>query len=139
KRRRLRKDGGEIDGARHHENREDAKRKAEVTDAIDDESLDGSRIRLRLMEPEPDEQITHQADPFPPEEQLRQVVGCHQRQHRKGRTAQKDRGGGAGTVLFTCSRENKGEGGPRPPPPPPTCRGSPYGPTSPGHPADHPP
>ena len=38
--RRLREDGVEIDRAGHLEQRENAERKAEIADAVDDESLD---------------------------------------------------------------------------------------------------
>ncbi len=72
----------------HHEDGEDAEREAEVADAIDDEGLDRGRIRLRLMKPEADEQIAHQPDALPAEEQLHQVVGRHQHQHREGEQRQ---------------------------------------------------
>ncbi len=43
--RRLREHGVEVDRAGHHEQREDAEREAEVADAVDDEGLDGRRVR----------------------------------------------------------------------------------------------
>src|SRR5205807_5511655 len=46
--RRLRKDSSEVDRTRHHENCENAKREAEVPDAVDDECLDGGSVGLRL-------------------------------------------------------------------------------------------
>ena len=87
-RRRLRKDCGEIHRSSHHEDRKDAERKAEVANAIDHEGLDRRRIRLRLMKPESDEQIAHQPNALPAEEQLDQIVGRHQRQHREGEQRQ---------------------------------------------------
>src|SRR6266568_1110522 len=47
-------------GADHHEHGEDAEREAEIADPVDDEGLDGGRVRLRLVVPEADEQIAHQ-------------------------------------------------------------------------------
>ncbi len=78
---RLREDSVEVDRAGHHEDGENAEREAEVAHAIDDERLDRGRVRLWLVVPEADEQIAHQADPLPAEEQLHEVVGRHQHQH----------------------------------------------------------
>ena len=62
----------------------DAQQKAEVAHAIDQERLeigeDGGGARV----PEADQQVGHQANRFPAEEQLQEVVGHHQHQHREG-------------------------------------------------------
>ena len=64
--------------------REDAEREAEIADAVDDEGLDRGRVGLRLVVPEADQQIAHQPDALPAEEQLHEVVGRHQHQHGEG-------------------------------------------------------
>ena len=87
-RRRLREDGVEIDRAGHHEHGEDAEREAEIADAVDHEGLDGGGVRRRLVIPEADQQIARQADAFPAEEQLHQIVGRHQHQHGEGEQRQ---------------------------------------------------
>jgi hypothetical protein len=81
--RRLREDGVEVDGAGQIEHSENAKREAEVADAIDDEGFDGRRIRFRLVVPEADQEIARETDPLPAEEKLEQIVGRHQHQHRE--------------------------------------------------------
>jgi hypothetical protein len=81
---RLRENGVEVDRAGHQEHREDAERKAEIADAIDDEGLDGGGVRLRLLVPETDEQIAHQPDALPAEKQLHEIVRRHQHQHGEG-------------------------------------------------------
>ena len=48
--RRLREDGVEIDRAGEREDRENAERKAEIADAVDDEGLDRGRIGFRLVD-----------------------------------------------------------------------------------------
>src|SRR6185295_17052898 len=82
-RRRLREHGVEVDRSGHHEQREDAECEAEIADAVDDEGLDGGRVRLRLVIPEADQQIAREAHALPAEEKLHQVVGRHQHQHRE--------------------------------------------------------
>src|ERR1700719_4391458 len=54
-RRGLSKYGVKIDGSRHHEHGEDAKRKSEVADTVDNKGLDGGSIRLGLLIPKSDE------------------------------------------------------------------------------------
>ena len=53
---------------------EDAERETEVADAVDDESFDRRRIGGGLFVPESDEQIGREADAFPAEEHLYEVV-----------------------------------------------------------------
>src|SRR5262249_25383033 len=83
-RRRLREHGLEVDRADHHEQREYAEREAEVADPVDYERFDRRRVGFGLVIPEADEEVAHQPDAFPAEEQLDQVVGGHQHQHREG-------------------------------------------------------
>ena len=74
--------------AGHHEDGEDAEREAEIADAVDDEGLDRGGVGLGLVVPEADQQIAREADALPAEEQLREVVGRHQRQHGEGEQRQ---------------------------------------------------
>ena len=61
----------------------DAEDEAEVADAVDDERLHVGEDRGRPRVPEADEQIGDDADRFPAEEQLHEVVRHHQHQHRE--------------------------------------------------------
>ena len=61
---------------------------AEIADAVDDERLDRRGIGRRLVVPEADQQIGGEADAFPAEEHLDEVVGGHQHQHREGEQRQ---------------------------------------------------
>ena len=85
---RLREDRVEIDRAGHHEHGENAEREAEVADTVDDERLDRRRVRFRLVIPEADQEIAREPDALPAEEQLHEVVGRHQHQHREGEKGQ---------------------------------------------------
>ncbi len=64
------------------------KGKADIADAIDQKCLDGSGAGGRLGVPEPNQQIGHQAHPFPAEEQLQEIVGGDQCQHEEGKERQ---------------------------------------------------
>ncbi len=86
--RRLGKDRFEIDRAGQQEHRENSERKAEIADPVDQKRLDRRGIRLRLVEPEADQQIARQPNAFPAEEQLREIVGRHQHQHGEGEERQ---------------------------------------------------
>src|SRR3546814_15557370 len=66
------------------EGAEDAEHEAKVADAVDDERLDRRGVRARLLVPETDEQIGCQADAFPTEEHLDEIVRGHEHQHREG-------------------------------------------------------
>ena len=81
---RLVEDGAVIHRPGHCKHGKNAERKTEIADPIDDEGLDGGGIRFRLVIPESDQQIARQADPFPAEKQLHEVIGGHQHQHREG-------------------------------------------------------
>ncbi len=70
------------------EDKEDAKREAEIADAVDDESLDGGRIGGRPRIPEADQQIGGETDTLPAEEHLHEVVRRHQHQHGEGEKRQ---------------------------------------------------
>src|SRR5215470_17348623 len=70
-----------LDGVEQGENREDAKREAEIADAVDDEGLYRGRVSRRLVIPEADQEIGRETDALPAEEELEKIVGRHQRQH----------------------------------------------------------
>ena len=73
-----------LDGVEQGEGGEDAEREAEIADAVDDEGLDRRGIGCGAVIPEADEQVAHQPHAFPAEEELHEVVGGHERQHREG-------------------------------------------------------
>ena len=73
-----------LQGVEHGEDGEDAEREAEIADAVDDEGLDGGGIGRGPVVPEADEEVAHQADALPAEEELKEVVRRHQRQHGEG-------------------------------------------------------
>jgi hypothetical protein len=85
---RLREHGLQINRAGEQEHGKDAERKAEVADAVDQERLDRRGVCRRLVEPETDQQVACDADAFPAEEQLREVVRRHQHQHGEGKERQ---------------------------------------------------
>jgi hypothetical protein len=62
----------------------DAQDEAEVADTVDQEGLHVREDRRRAGVPEADQQVRHQAHRFPAEEQLQEVVGHDQHQHREG-------------------------------------------------------
>ncbi len=72
-----------IEGAGEHHDAGNAENEAEVTDAIDQERLQIGKNRRLALEPETDQQVGHQADRFPAEKQLQEVVRHDQHQHRK--------------------------------------------------------
>ncbi len=78
----------EADAAEQGENGHDAKGEAEVPDPVDDERLLRGGVGRMFLVPEADQKIGGQADAFPAEEKLQQVVGGHQHQHGEGEEAQ---------------------------------------------------
>jgi hypothetical protein len=78
----------------------DAQDEAEVADAVDQEGLHVGEDGGRLLVPEADQQVGHQAHRLPAEEQLQEVVAHHQHQH--GEREQRDVGEEAlvAVVLF---------------------------------------
>ena len=74
----------EIDCLESDETAEDTKSKTEVTHAIDDERLHGGCICRVARVPEADQKVRSQANAFPAEEHLDEVVGRHQHQHGEG-------------------------------------------------------
>ena len=74
--------------AEDHENREDAERKAEIADTVDEEGLDRRGVGRRPVVPEADQQVRHQAHTLPAEKQLHEIVGRDQRQHEEGEQTQ---------------------------------------------------
>ena len=85
---RASEDRVEVDRAEDHEGREDAKREAEIADAVDDEGLDRGSIGGWALVPEADQQVGGETDALPAEEELQQVVRRHQHQHREGKERQ---------------------------------------------------
>ena len=65
-------------------NHADAKRKAEITDTIDQKRLHIGENRCRAGIPKPDQQIGHQPNRLPAEEKLKEVVRHYQHHHREG-------------------------------------------------------
>ena len=63
----------------------DAKRKTKIADAVDQECLHVGEDRRWPGVPKTDEQIRHQANSFPTEKQLQEVVGHHKHHHREGK------------------------------------------------------
>src|SRR4029077_12583442 len=87
-RRRLRENGVKIDGSGEIEHRENAERKAEIADAIDEKSLDRSGVGFGAVIPESDQQIACKAYAFPAEKQLHEIIRRRQHQHGKGEKRQ---------------------------------------------------
>ena len=83
-RRRSLEDFRVIEAAGVHQHRRDTEQKTKVTHTVDQKGLevgvDGGRSRV----PETDQQIGHQADRFPTEEQLQEVIRHDQHQHAEG-------------------------------------------------------
>jgi len=72
---------GVVQGAEVVQDAGDAEQEAEVANPVDQERLQVGEHRAGPLEPEADQQVGHQADRFPAEEQLQEVVGHHQHQH----------------------------------------------------------
>src|SRR5579883_309962 len=81
------KDRVEMHGIEEKERAENAESKPEIANAIDDESLNRSRIRRGSVIPEADQEIGAEADALPSEEELDEIVGCHQHEHGEGEQA----------------------------------------------------
>jgi hypothetical protein len=75
---------GVVQGPDPVEHAGDAEQEAEIADAVDQERLEVGEDRRRLLVPEADQQVGHQAHRFPAEEQLQEVVAHHQHQHAEG-------------------------------------------------------
>ena len=67
------------------EHQADAEDEAEVADAIDQESLHVGENGGRAGVPEADQQVGDEADSFPTEEELHEVVAHDEHQHREGK------------------------------------------------------
>ena len=65
-----------------------AEDETKVTDAVDQEGLHVGKNSCRLVEPEADEQVRHQAHSLPTEKQLQQVIAHDQHEH--GEREQRD-------------------------------------------------
>ncbi len=77
-------DDGKLDGAEHQEHERDADSERQVGDPVDDHCLDGRGAGARPVVPVADQQVAHEPDALPAEEQLQEVVGRHQHQHHEG-------------------------------------------------------
>src|SRR3990172_1840067 len=82
--------GGVVEGEEIGEDERDAEQEPEVAHAVDQKRLQIRVYRGGPLEPEPDQQVRHQAHRLPAEEQLQEVVGHHQHQH--GEREQRDIG-----------------------------------------------
>ena len=80
--------GGEdviqLDAVDQEEQAHDAKRKAEIADPVNDESLDRGGVGAWFAVVEADQEIRGDANTFPAEEHLHEVVGGDQHQHGEG-------------------------------------------------------
>ncbi len=83
-RRCLRKHRGIVERAEAGEDQADAEDEAEIADPVDQEGLEVGVDRALARVPEPDQQVGHETDRLPAEEQLQEVVAHHQHQHREG-------------------------------------------------------
>ena len=72
-----------VHGAGVSQQQADAQDEAEVAHAVDQESLHVGHDGRRTLVPETDQQVRDQAHGFPTEEQLQEVVGHDQHQHRE--------------------------------------------------------
>ncbi len=85
---RLAEHGVKIERPEQHEHRENAKREAEIADAIDDKSLDRRCVGRGAVVPEANQQVRGEPHTFPAEKHLDEVVGGDQGQHEEGEKAQ---------------------------------------------------
>ena len=85
---RRRQHGREIERTENREHGEHAERKSEIADPVDQEGLDGGGVGALALVPEADQQVGAQADAFPAEEHLGEILGRHQHQHGEGEQAE---------------------------------------------------
>ena len=78
----------ELQGAEGRPDRQDAEQEPEVPQTIGDEGFLACVRRRRSFKPETDEQVAGHADQFPEDEELKEVVGQHDAEHREGEQAQ---------------------------------------------------
>ena len=74
--------------AEQHEQAENSEKEAKITDTVDDERLHRSGVGGWLLVPEADQQVGRNADAFPAEEHLQEIVRRHQHQHGEGEERQ---------------------------------------------------
>ena len=77
-----------LDRVRHPIQTEDPQQEAEIANAVDDKGLHRRRTCAWLAEIEANQKIGGDPYPFPPEEELQQVIRGHQHQHGKGEERQ---------------------------------------------------
>ena len=97
--RRIGKNIVELDGSENLIDRQDAQRKTEIANPVDNKCLHCCGMRAFFLVPETDQQVGRHPDPFPAKEQLHQIIRCNQHQHRKGKQAQIGHKARAGIVM----------------------------------------
>ena len=80
--------GSIVQASRRRQQRPHAEQKGKIAHAVDEKSLEPRTWGPRPGIPEPDQQIRHQADPFPADEQQQEVVRHDQQQHGEGEQRQ---------------------------------------------------
>ncbi len=80
--------GVEADRVVEQEHAHDAEREAEIADPVDHEGLDRRGVGGRPVIPEADQEVGAQADAFPAEEHLNEIVRRHQHQHEESEEVQ---------------------------------------------------
>jgi hypothetical protein len=85
---RTREDRVERDRSEQGEHPEHTQQETEIPDPVDDKGFHRRGIGGRLLVPETDQQIGGDADTFPAEKHLQQIVRGHQHQHREGEQRQ---------------------------------------------------
>ena len=77
-------DFAEFDGTEDPEGQAKPQHEEQIAHAIDDEGLHRRRTGAFLFIPIANQQIGSEANAFPAEEQLHQIIRCHQHQHHEG-------------------------------------------------------
>ena len=80
----LLEDRGVVQTAEVGQHQTDTEQKAEIAHPVDQKGLEVGEDGGRPLVPEADQEVRHQANRFPAEEQLHEVVAHHQHQHREG-------------------------------------------------------
>ena len=80
--------GGIVQATGSGQQRPHAEQKPEIAQTVDQEGLEPRARCARAGVPEPDQQVRHQADPLPTDEQQQEIVRHHQQQHGEGEQRQ---------------------------------------------------
>ena len=97
----------EVQRAEGGPDHQDAEQEAEVAEAVGDERLLAGVRRRGPFEPEADEQVAGDADQFPEDEQLDEIVGQHDAEHREGEQAQAGEDSARTRGRRACSPRNR--------------------------------